>query len=469
MKSPCDVLVIGAGISGLSLAYRLQKKGMEPVLLDASSHAGGWVKTLHTDWGLLETGPRGVRLRGESGAAFLELVRDLSIEHKLIGAEATASMRYILLDGALEKVQTSPWNWPFSKATRGLGCSLFMEMVNFPAFKNLFLQTGEEKLSRDLEDVSVETFLCERFGSNLYRRLFEPALLGVFGAQGSFLSAATCLKSFWKAYRHRGGVVLGLMTEGASRVFSRKPSFDLRPWNTYPLISFEKGLQEVVDALSEKMKPYFQPKQKVNKIQWDRTLKMFRVHTSSKLWLAEKVVVACNPWSLGSGALQLTHWDPLISHAEPHSLSLLHLGFDRPLSKAWGFGYLVAPSPTEQILGVVMDSNIFPVHDRGAISRMTVMMKSPQQGQSLERQGQKAIQSVTELLNIEEPPKFSRYSLAEQAFALYKPGFEQARERLLDEVKAQDWPLHFTGVGYGSFSLAQCFLESKKLSDLLTD
>lgn len=45
-RSPKRVVVVGAGIAGLSCAYELAKRGHDPILLEASSRPGGHVKTL---------------------------------------------------------------------------------------------------------------------------------------------------------------------------------------------------------------------------------------------------------------------------------------------------------------------------------------------------------------------------------------------------------------------------------------
>jgi monoamine oxidase len=40
-----DVVVVGAGLAGLSTAYRLQQTGMSIVVLEATSHIGGRIRT----------------------------------------------------------------------------------------------------------------------------------------------------------------------------------------------------------------------------------------------------------------------------------------------------------------------------------------------------------------------------------------------------------------------------------------
>lgn len=41
-----QVIIIGGGLSGLTLAYLLEKKGFEPTIIEASSRLGGRIHTV---------------------------------------------------------------------------------------------------------------------------------------------------------------------------------------------------------------------------------------------------------------------------------------------------------------------------------------------------------------------------------------------------------------------------------------
>ena len=47
-KHSKKVIIAGGGITGLSCAYELMKRGHEVVVLEAAGHPGGHVRTLHT-------------------------------------------------------------------------------------------------------------------------------------------------------------------------------------------------------------------------------------------------------------------------------------------------------------------------------------------------------------------------------------------------------------------------------------
>ncbi|WP_242523092.1 FAD-dependent oxidoreductase [Thiocystis minor] len=51
-----DVIVIGAGLSGLACALRLRASGLEPLVLEAADGVGGRVRTDHRQGFLLDRG-----------------------------------------------------------------------------------------------------------------------------------------------------------------------------------------------------------------------------------------------------------------------------------------------------------------------------------------------------------------------------------------------------------------------------
>ena len=52
-----DVVVVGAGISGLATTFYLQRRGLTVDVLDGATRAGGVIGTIHRDGALVETGP----------------------------------------------------------------------------------------------------------------------------------------------------------------------------------------------------------------------------------------------------------------------------------------------------------------------------------------------------------------------------------------------------------------------------
>lgn len=79
-NTPKRVIIIGAGLAGLSAAYELNQAGHDVTILEAQSHVGGRVSTLR---GYFADG-----LYAELGATFISDVHDLTIKYsKLFGLE----------------------------------------------------------------------------------------------------------------------------------------------------------------------------------------------------------------------------------------------------------------------------------------------------------------------------------------------------------------------------------------------
>ena len=100
--------VIGAGISGLALAYRLQQKvpSAELTLLEQAARPGGTCWTKRRDGFQVEIGPNGFL---DSKPTTIGLCRDLGLGTRLLPAtEAAARNRYLFLDGRLRPLPGGP-------------------------------------------------------------------------------------------------------------------------------------------------------------------------------------------------------------------------------------------------------------------------------------------------------------------------------------------------------------------------
>jgi len=55
--SQADAVVVGAGITGLACAHRLQKLGVETLVLESGDRIGGVIRSERIDGHLVEWGP----------------------------------------------------------------------------------------------------------------------------------------------------------------------------------------------------------------------------------------------------------------------------------------------------------------------------------------------------------------------------------------------------------------------------
>src|SRR5271154_5039000 len=101
------VVIVGAGISGLTVAYRLQQLAAETeiVVLEQGDRPGGTLWTTKRDGFQVETGANGFL---DTKPTTLDMCTELGLQDRLLTAsEAASKNRYLFLDGRLRMLPGS--------------------------------------------------------------------------------------------------------------------------------------------------------------------------------------------------------------------------------------------------------------------------------------------------------------------------------------------------------------------------
>jgi oxygen-dependent protoporphyrinogen oxidase len=105
------VVVIGAGISGLTTAYLLDKKGFDVTVLEKKSEVGGSIESVNENGFLFDRGPNSAL---ETTPLISQIVEDLKLsggpdgKNELLYASKEANKRYILRNNKLHALPMSP-------------------------------------------------------------------------------------------------------------------------------------------------------------------------------------------------------------------------------------------------------------------------------------------------------------------------------------------------------------------------
>ena len=105
MNNNKHIIIIGAGISGLTAAYFLKKSGWNVTILEADADVGGTMKTAVIDGFMIESGPNSAL---ETTPLFKQMVNELGIADEMLYASASSNKRYILKNGQPGKCRQSP-------------------------------------------------------------------------------------------------------------------------------------------------------------------------------------------------------------------------------------------------------------------------------------------------------------------------------------------------------------------------
>lgn len=199
------IIVVGGGISGLSAAYFLRKRGLPVVLIEQEPRLGGLLETIDLGGNLIEGGPDSFLA---AKPAALELIRELGLSADVIDSNDRQRVTYIARKGRLVPMPDGLVMMAPTKFGPLLKSPLLSWKAKFTAAREFF-----RKPSGPRPDRSVAEFVRDHFGEEAVQYLAEPLLTGVFGGDVEKLSAKLVLARFVALEEKYGSVTRGLIAE----------------------------------------------------------------------------------------------------------------------------------------------------------------------------------------------------------------------------------------------------------------
>jgi oxygen-dependent protoporphyrinogen oxidase len=188
-----EVIVIGAGLTGLTLAYYLKKSGKKVIIIEKENYSGGVINTRYELGFIYETGPN-TGILGTSEIACL--FEDLKDSCKLETANPKSKKRYILKNGkwhALPSGLLSAIITPLF--TLGDKLRILGEPFREPGTDpdESIAQLVKRRLGRSFLDYAVDPFISGIYAGNpakLVTRFALPKLYALEQKYGSFIRGA---------------------------------------------------------------------------------------------------------------------------------------------------------------------------------------------------------------------------------------------------------------------------------------
>jgi protoporphyrinogen/coproporphyrinogen III oxidase len=421
-----QIVILGAGISGLSLAWFLKRKfghEIDLTVVEKNSRPGGLIKTLHKENFLFELGCRSWRLQG-SGQETLKLIDELDLQDQVISCDVSAYRRFLYLDQKLQPLPSSLFSFLSSPLRKG---------VLKACFKDLMTPKGTS------DDESIFDFIARRFGAEMAQRFIDPLVKGIYAGDIRQLSMKSCFPSIYRWEQERGSVLKGAF-------FQKKPDIQKQPENKGKLFSFKKGMQTLTDALASKLEEHLLFSSAVKKIHI--------LESRAELILENNTLLHADHLYATIPSYELATLIPTVPVIPTTSITVVSLGYRKNVLKQSGFGYLIPSSEQEKILGVVWDSSVFPQQNQHPEeTRLTVMLHAEQGGLEI------ALDAISRHLGIEDKPDVWHVYCARQAIPQYLVGHD-----LLLKTLNNSLPPHVTVLGSSFYgvSVNDCIKNAKK-------
>ncbi len=212
---PHRIAIIGGGITGLAAAHRLVEllPNAKLSLFEASSRLGGVLETIERDGFLIE---RSADNFLATPTAAVDLCRKLEMERDLVPTDESRRRAFVVHRGQLVPVPQgfylmSPRKlWPILRTPLlSLGGKLRLLSEPFvprgPA--SAPVRNPEPRTPNPRDDESVASFARRRLGREVFERIVQPLVAGIYTADPEKLSMAATMPRFLEFERSHGSLL----------------------------------------------------------------------------------------------------------------------------------------------------------------------------------------------------------------------------------------------------------------------
>jgi oxygen-dependent protoporphyrinogen oxidase len=443
------VVVAGAGISGLALAFGLRRLGVPVLVLESEGRAGGKIESDHQGGYLCERGPASYLDRSGSIGA---LVRALGIEGRVLRAGAAAERRLVVADGRLYDTPRTALEFarsPLLPWRAKLRVSLDLLLARGPS------AAGQEE--------SVAAFAGRRLGTLAGERLLQPLVSGLYAGDPDNVSLPSAFPLVAAMERDRRSFLLGMRREFAAARHRSAPR----------LASFESGLDELTSALATALGADLRLGARVLRV--ERKGAGFEVALADQRvaqTIAADAVVVATPAHVAcalTAALDGNIAD-VLAQIPYVPVSLVHLGypasaFRRPLD---AYGFFVPPSESLRVLGAIFPSRFFRSRAPDGFHLVSVRTGGARHPEALRMPDEELLAladgEIRRLVGLAAPPSFVHIVRHERALPQYTLG-HASRVAALEAGEQRHPGIFFHGNAYHNAGVPELVLRSTKLAE----
>lgn len=446
------IIVIGAGISGLTSAYLLSKKGFDVKVLEKKNDVGGSIESVTENGFLFDRGPNSAL---ETTPVIAQLIRELKLEPELIYASKLANKRYILRDNKLHALPMSP---PGLIKTK-----LFSTKAKFRLMAEPFIGRSKDGYYQSLAE-----FVKRRLGQEFLDYAINPFVAGVYAGRPEDLSVKSAFPKLYALEEKYGGLIIGTVRS----IRERKKRAEVAKQSA-KMLSFKSGMI----ALPKAIEKYFGSNILLSSevISIDKNENGFSVSyqqngTTNKIDC--DVVLSTIPSYVASGIF--TKYDKdFKTHADAiyyPPVLVYYLVYNRKDIKQDldGFGFLIPAKENKSFLGALWSSVIFSDRTDESKTAFTLFVGGSRNPEFVKEDRASLLIKVRKefevLMGISADPVYTSERFWEKAIPQYNLGYIE-HERYFDDFEKRNPGLFISGNFRGGISVGDCI----KNADLICD
>lgn len=414
MKS---VAIIGAGITGLTAAFYLKRKGLAVTVYEASGRVGGVIQSIRKNGYLAEFGPNTLL---ETSPKISQLVKDVGLQSRRLDPDPKAEARYVVRYGRPIVMPSSPSKFFTSE--------LFTLKAKLALLREPFI-----KPRRDGVEESIGQFVVRRFNQEFLDHAIDALVAGIYAGDPNKLSVVHAFPKLKALEDNYGSMIKGQILGARERKKRGEVAKDRAP-----KFSFDDGLQVLPDTLAAQLGDDVKLNTAVTKLAKISAGWAIHTQTASGSSLADHDAVVFCGTAPKLAELNVTAADamPLNTFAEiryPPVASVV-LGFRRKdvAHDCSGFGMLIPKIEGFKILGTIFSSALFPNRAPAGHHTLTTYVGGERYPELALLPEDKLVELVCadlqKLLGVRGQPTFRHVVVYPRAIPQYNVGYGRFKE-----------------------------------------
>jgi oxygen-dependent protoporphyrinogen oxidase len=442
------IVILGAGISGLTTAHWLVKEGFDVTLLESRDKPGGSMQTSLEDGFLADLGPNSGL---ETTPLIKQIVDEVGLTDKMIYASESSNKRYILRNGQLHALPTS--------LSVFLSTKLFSLKGKLRLFAEPFIGKSDDGYYQ-----SIAQFVTRRLGIEFYDYAIDPFVSGVFAGDPHKLSVKSAFPKLYRLEELYGGLVKGMIKGARERKRRNEKSKQ-----SAKMFSFIDGMQSFPEAIAERLKDKIHFECRVKSVERrDDKWTIIYDNNNQDLEISTDIILSTLPAYTSAnifGALD-SELKQRLNQINYPPVMVLYLGFKKSSvgQNLDGFGYLIPSKEKQTYLGAIWSSVIFPNRCSEDNTAFTIFIGGARMPHLFELEKNELISKVISefktQMKINDDPIIMKEHLWQKAIPQYNLGYIE-HENYIDKFEKENPGIFLSGNYRGGISVGDCVKNSE--------
>ena len=448
MTQTLDTIIIGGGISGLTVAWQLRQiPDHSFVLLEQSDRTGGAVVSCNKAGYQAEAGPHGFL---DNCAESRQLLVETGLDKECLKAPLANFVRYVCIDGSLKCIPQSP--------PKIIAAPLISPLAKLRVLADLWKKplSGEP---------TVSEWVQYRFGKALLPYV-DAVFTGTYAGDFERLLIDAVMPGVRQVEKEHGSVIRGLLKKKKSD----KEAGTGKKKGLPAMTSFPTGMERLVQRLGEELT---EGKEILHACMVDlcrKDGKHWLVDTAKGTFRCSNLVLAV-PVNSALSLLQTIAANAPQTTIPEGKIVTVALGFGSEAYLPPGFGYLAPEQEKRFCLGALFSSNMFPGRAPEGHILLEALVGGRRHPERLSLDDKTLIRDsvsdLKQLLNLPGEPTYAEVLRPKGGIPQLEAGYP-ALLKWRNDLMQREKGLYITGFGWEGIGLNEMIKTAFRVTDTIT-